>query len=423
MASISGVSSDCQNLLSRLPEGSKGGTFADMKQALFLAATLAANLSLPPLARCDDTSAPSVGWTQELLHHDPLTAFRPVESWHGVAEVDAIPEKPGFTKNGNGGILINVDDKNPKAPYLLTKSEYGDVRVELEFMIPKGSNAGVYLMGRYEVQILDSFGRAKVGSGDLGGIYQRWDPARGKGKEGFEGIAPKTNAAKAPGAWQTMEIIFRAPRFDETGKKLTDARFEKVLVNGTLVQENATTTGPTRSSPLEGEAARGPIAIQGDHGPIAIRSFRVTPLDKVDQDRFAEIDAYWAEVSRSVNEGDFAAYSATCHKEGVLVSGSKNYSQPLATALARWKKDFTDTREGKVKSKVEFRFSRRVGDATTAHETGIFRYTSQLPGGEPKMDYIHLEALLVKKETGWKILMENQTGPATEAAWNALAPQ
>lgn len=393
-----------------------------MNHPILLAAGLAANLSILPLARCDVPSKPPAGWTQELLLHRALAEFRPVESWHGVAEVEAATDYPEFRKSGDGRILVNVAARNEKAPYLLTKSEFGDVRVELEFMIPKGSNAGVYLMGRYEVQILDSFGKAEVGSGDLGGIYQRWDPTRAKGKEGFGGIAPKANAAKAPGEWQTMEIVFRAPHFDDAGKKLADARFEKVTVNGTLVQENATTTGPTRSSPLEEEAARGPIAIQGDHGPIAIRSFRVTSLEKADQDRFTELDAYWAEVSRSVNEGDFEAYAATCHEEGVLVSGSKNYSQALASALARWKKDFTDTREGKVRSKVEFRFSRRVGDATTAHETGVFCYTSQLPGGEPKMDYIHLEALLVKKDEGWKILMENQTGPATEAAWKALAP-
>ena len=393
-----------------------------MKHALFLTVTLA-TLSTAP-ARGENKTAPNppASWTQELLLQGPLVEFQPVENWHGVANVAAVPEKPEFKADGTGGILINVTDKNTKAPYLLTKSQYGDARVELEFMVPKGSNAGVYMMGRYEVQILDSYGRAKVGSGDLGGIYQRWDPARGKGKEGFEGIAPKENAAKAPGEWQTMEIIFRAPRFDADGKKTADARFEKVLVNGKLVQENATTTGPTRSSPLEGEEARGPIAIQGDHGPIAIRSFRVTSLEDGVLERLASLDAYWAEVSRAVNEGDHDAYAATCHEEGVLVSGNKNYSQPLAVALARWKKDFTETREGKIKSKVEFRFSRRVGDATTAFETGIFKFTHQPAGGETKVEFIHLDALLVKKENGWKILMENQTGPATEAEWNALAP-
>ena len=97
--------------------------------------------------------------------------------------------------------------------------------------------------------------------------------------QGFGGVPPKENASKAPGEWQTFDITFRAPRFDQDGTKTRDATFEKVIVNGKLVQENASTTGPTRSSPLTGDAAKGPIAIQGDHGPIAIRSYRVTPLD------------------------------------------------------------------------------------------------------------------------------------------------
>lgn len=136
--------------------------------------------------------------------------------------------------------------------------------------------------------------------------------------------------------------------------------------------------------------------------------------------RLAELDAYWAVVSKAVNTGDFDAYAATCHPEGVLVSGSKQMSQPLAAALARWKQEFIDTRDGKMKASVEFRFSRRIGDTTTAHETGIFLYTAQSGENPPKAEHIHFEALLVKKADGWKILMENQKGPATEAEWQAL---
>jgi ketosteroid isomerase-like protein len=136
--------------------------------------------------------------------------------------------------------------------------------------------------------------------------------------------------------------------------------------------------------------------------------------------RLAELDAYWAVVSKAVNTGDFEAYASTCHPEGVLVSGGKQMSQPLAAALARWKQEFIDTRDGRMKAGVEFRFSKRIGDATTAHETGIFLYTAQSGDNPPKAEHIHFEALLVKKADGWKILMENQIGPATEAEWRAL---
>lgn len=185
-------------------------------------------------------------------------------------------------------------------------------------------------------------------------------------------------------------------------------------------QENTAATSPARSAPAEKTAAQAPGASQGDDGPVASPTPNVTPVNAGDPARLAELDAYWAEVSRAVKAGDFEAYQATCHAEGVLVSGSKRMSQPLAAALARWRKEFIDTREGRVLAGVAFRFSNRVGDATTAHETGIFRYVSQTPGGPPKVEFIHFEGLLVKRPDGWKILMENQKGPATEEEWTAL---
>jgi hypothetical protein len=136
--------------------------------------------------------------------------------------------------------------------------------------------------------------------------------------------------------------------------------------------------------------------------------------------RLQELDAYWAEVSRAVNTGDFAAYVATCHPEGVIVSGSKKISYPLADALKRWKKDFDDTRESKVKSSVVFKFSQRLGDATTAHETGMFLYTAITPDGKETRDYIHLEALLVKRDGRWMILMEYQKSKGAREEYEAL---
>ena len=136
--------------------------------------------------------------------------------------------------------------------------------------------------------------------------------------------------------------------------------------------------------------------------------------------RLAELDAYWAEVSRAVQEGDFEAYAATCHEEGVLVSGSKSTSYPLTTALEKWKQGFADTQAGRIKASVQFRLGKRLGDSTTAHETGMFLYTSTTPDGEVTEAYIHFEALLVKKDR-WRIIMEYQKSTATRAEWDALA--
>src|SRR4030095_16011110 len=120
-----------------------------------------------------------------------------------------------------------------------------------------------------------------------------------------------------------------------------------------------------------------------------------------------------------VQDGDFERYRGTCHPLGVLVSESKKTSYPLSKALAGWKQGFLDTKAGRMKAGVEFRFSQRIGDDTTAHETGIFHYWTVDAEGRRKDSYVHFEALLIKEQS-WKTLMEYQKQPATEAEWNDL---
>ncbi len=135
--------------------------------------------------------------------------------------------------------------------------------------------------------------------------------------------------------------------------------------------------------------------------------------------RLEELDGYWAEVSRCVKEGDFQGYSATCHEDGVLVSGASDKAYPLWKALERWEQDFTDAKSGKTQTSVEFRFSKRLGDETTAHETGMFLYTRVNPDGAITKAYIHLEALLLKRGC-WKIMMEYQKSEGTQEQWDKL---
>ena len=139
--------------------------------------------------------------------------------------------------------------------------------------------------------------------------------------------------------------------------------------------------------------------------------------------RLSELDAYWMKVSRAVREGDFEGYKSTCHEKGVLVSGTKKTSYPLSQALARWKKDFTATKTGKTKAKVEFRFSQRFSDETTAHETGIFLYSFTDLEGNWKQEYVNFQALLLKGKDGWKIMMEYQQSRSTKDEWDTLAPE
>jgi len=154
-----------------------------------------------------------------------------------------------------------------KTANLVTNAKYGNFELYLEFMIAKGSNAGVYLHGLYEVQIFDSYGyTGALTVGDCGGIYE-------SDKSG--GSPPALNASRAPGEWQSFRIWFSAPRFDPSGKKIADARILRVILNGDVVQQNVDVPAPTVSHMKIPEAAKNPIMLQGDHGPVAFRNLYV----------------------------------------------------------------------------------------------------------------------------------------------------
>ena len=140
----------------------------------------------------------------------------------------------------------------------------------------------------------------------------------------------------------------------------------------------------------------------------------------VEAQTVAELDAFWAEMSRTVEKGDFESYSALYHPDAVLVSGFENASYPIRGALARWEQLFIDTRSGAAEASVSFRLSQRLHDETTAHETGIFNYRFRPTSGEAQDQYVHFQALLVKKDGRWQLVMEYQLSPATPVEWEAL---
>jgi hypothetical protein len=166
------------------------------------------------------------------------------------------------------GILLNTSSgDNPQD--IFTEWEHGDLDLELEFMMASESNSGIYFQGRYELQMLDSWGVDNPKFYDMGGVYQWWEDGAGKG-----GIAPRANASRAPGLWQQLEVKFRAPRFDENGNKIEHARFEEVKLNGVMIHRNVTLVHPTGGAVSNEETEFAPLRIQGDHGPVAFRNIR-----------------------------------------------------------------------------------------------------------------------------------------------------
>ncbi len=180
------------------------------------------------------------------------------------------------------GVLVNLIHKVSEFSNLTSKQTFGDIEAHIEFLIPKGSNGGVKFQGLYEIQICDTHGKEKPSAADCGGIYPRAELAPHY-RLIDEGFPPRTNAAKPAGQWQTLDVVFRAPRFDSDGAKTEHARFIKVVLNDQLIHENVELKWPTGYAwRIKDEAALGPLFLQGDHGPVAYRNVRVRPTGRVD---------------------------------------------------------------------------------------------------------------------------------------------
>jgi hypothetical protein len=183
----------------------------------------------------------------------------------GKAAMD--PDAPAKLKVvGPGDELICTN----RTVNLSSEAVFGDCIMELEFMVGKStegngmdSNSGIKLMNIYEIQIFDSYGKAKPNKIDCGAIYSE--------------TAPLVNACKKPGEWQKLVIDFRAPRFDEAGNKTANAKFVKVTLNGQVIQDNVEIAHGTNVSRNAKEHPTGPIYLQGDHGSVAFRNISVTP--------------------------------------------------------------------------------------------------------------------------------------------------
>ncbi len=155
-----------------------------------------------------------------------------------------------------------------------TKRAFGDCQLHVEWASPSPAvgtdqdrgNSGVFLMDTYELQVLDSYQSKTYADGMAAAIYGQYPPL--------------VNASRKPGEWQTYDIIFHAPRFDQQGKVLAPARMT-VLHNGVLVQDNEELTGPTAHKarpPYKAHAAKLPVSLQDHSHPVRFRNIWIREL-------------------------------------------------------------------------------------------------------------------------------------------------
>jgi 3-keto-disaccharide hydrolase len=164
----------------------------------------------------------------------------------------------------------------PGAGAIHTAQGFGDVQLHVEWSAPnppKGSdqdrgNSGVFLMERYEVQVLDSYGNATYPDGQAAAVYGQYPPL--------------ANASRAPGEWQSYDIVFHRPRFRADGTLLRPASLT-VLHNGVLVQDGVALTGPTahqRRPPYELHPDRLPLSLQDHEHPVRYRNLWLRELER-----------------------------------------------------------------------------------------------------------------------------------------------
>ena len=162
----------------------------------------------------------------------------------------------------------------PHSGYIHTRQPFGDCQLHVEFAEPvpavgegqNRGNSGVFLMGLYEIQVLDSYENKTYADGQASGVYGQFPP--------------QVNASRPPGQWQWYDIIFHGPRFDETGKVQRPARMT-VLHNGVLVQDNVELSGPTahhERPPYKPGPDKLPLALQDHGGPVHFRNIWIREL-------------------------------------------------------------------------------------------------------------------------------------------------
>jgi hypothetical protein len=165
-----------------------------------------------------------------------------------------------------------------KTGYIYTRDSFGDCQLHVEFaepVPPKGEgqgrgNSGVFLMGLYEIQVLDSYENKTYADGHAAAVYGQYPPL--------------VNASRPPGQWQTYEIVFHGPHFDKDGKLLRPARIT-VFHNGVVAQDNVELSGPTahgKRPPYEVQPEKLPLALQDHNNPIRFRNIWIRELKAAD---------------------------------------------------------------------------------------------------------------------------------------------
>ena len=226
------------------PEGRPGQTFRVKRKGAGLEGSTTAGERTLEFTGARPPSWPAANANATHTYGKPVELFdgKSLDTWNLQ-----IANRPS-----GWSIVDGAMTNEAKANNLVSKQTFKDFKIQAEYRIESGSNSGIYLRGRYELQVLDDFGKAPESHGHMA-IYA-W-------------VAPRVNASKPATEWQVMEAVL-------VGNKVT------VTLNGQKVHDNATIQAITGGALDANETQPGPIMLQGDHGKVWYRKVTVTPIVK-----------------------------------------------------------------------------------------------------------------------------------------------
>lgn len=204
--------------------------------------------------------------TKNTIPSDAVVLFngKDLSQWQSTTDSIAtwIVDKKGFLTTGKG------------AGDIQTRKSFASCQLHIEWRIPKNirgtgqhrGNSGIFFMGEYELQILDSYDNPTYSNGQAGSIYKQ--------------VAPLVNASLKPGEWQVYDIVFTAPAFKPDGTLISPAKFT-VLHNGVLIQNNVALKGRTvyRGQPTyQAHEDKKPLMLQDHDNPVSFRNIWIREL-------------------------------------------------------------------------------------------------------------------------------------------------
>jgi len=222
-------------------------------------------------------------FSQNTIPISNLDAFeKPGENWLIASDLTTDFNKSTAKFVSGSGIVVNTPAKG--ATDLVSKVQLeGDVEVDFDFLTTKGSNSAVYIMGRYKIQLSDSWPETQNPLSKIGVI----DVNKAENSISFHTEQPISNVGKAPGLWQHLKVKFKSPTFDSSGKKVDKASFAEVYLNGVLIHQSIALEGPSDGAIFNNESTKGPLIFQADENHvlafrnISYKSFQEEPVQQL----------------------------------------------------------------------------------------------------------------------------------------------